>query len=257
MENQEKDADLLKKIETDGEGLDSRKNKIEKAIPIIMVLLIVFLIIFEYLFYSSQSLKIQNSSEIMIDKKYDALQNKAVCKENESVDNSKKIIPDVANSDEVGPYSCDTNITKIYFPEALLIGGWDWTMQGNGKKYPYPFGVYDGYMKVGGFYTKLMDVDALEVVYYYDKKGNKINIKDKENCSLDFILEDASPDLEEKLKAASKDNPVELELKGLRTSVEGSSASLRPAGEHWKEEIEHVENLFYKDSEERSRKLNQ
>lgn len=99
------------------------------------------------------------------------------------------------------------------------------------------YGIYDGYAKVAGWYTKeIYDLWSMKLAYYYDKNGRKIVIN-QENCPMYLVLEDAPQELVSKLMAASEQEPLEIEIRGLQTSPEGLGASIAPAREAYKDQF--------------------
>lgn len=256
MENQNNVESKIEKTIITSSGL--KKEKIQVVVMAVAISVTISAMFFGILFWVMRGLEVKNNQGMAEKVNYSKPQEPMNSVKQKGL--NETINPEVSSGNENVPKLDDNGCREVnlreFFPDMLLSTGWEWVGRNDGTDYPYAYGVWDGYMKVGGFYIQ-QDPRfpwELKVVYYYDKQGDKVNINDKEECSLSFFLEDAPIDLEEKLKTASKKNPVELEIKGINITIEGISATLTPAGKAYKEKIKHMQELINKDFEEQSKK---
>ena len=94
--------------------------------------------------------------------------------------------------------------------------------------------LYDGELKVGGWYSIEERYDheywMFNMEYYYDENGERNNFN-WDDIEKQVLLKDANDELEEKLKKASKEKPMEIIIKGIYGHCEGLSVSIAPASE--------------------------
>ena len=99
--------------------------------------------------------------------------------------------------------------------------------------------IYEGDTKIGGWYSleNMYEekVWMLNIEYYY-KNNKRVLVDDTQNAKK-VSLVDISVDFQEKLKKASKKNPVEFNIKGFYGHCEGAIVSLKPASQEFSEEI--------------------